>query len=144
MYRLNPLEFIKNLQALSFLDTSRIKLNCGDYRDYEYKKGDVVYCDPPYENTEQYDYEKNLITKTTYYSKKAKRNYTKTQKASFNSQEFYDWVYTRPYPVYFSSYEIGDKRFKTIWQKQKLLNFYYSKKENKRRHNTEYLYWNGK
>ena len=73
LYRLNL--FINRLQTSSI-----------DYKDYVYQDGDVVYCDPPYEDTAEY------LT-------------------SFNSKEFYDWVDSRPYPVYFSSYGISDTRF---------------------------------
>lgn len=74
----------------------RLELNCGSYIDYEYKKGDVVYCDIPYENTEKYC------------------------KEGFNHKEFYDWAATRPFTVYFSSYEISDSRFFVVWEKVKL------------------------
>lgn len=67
-------------------------------KQYEYKEGDVVYCDPPYENTAKYSED------------------------GFNHKEFYDWVASRPYRVYFSSYEISDNRFYKIWSKQKIQN----------------------
>ena len=48
----------------------------------------MVYCDPPYEGTAEYN------------------------KESFNHKEFYDWVASRPFEVFFSSYDnISDKRF---------------------------------
>ena len=34
----------------------------------------------------------------------------------FNHKEFYEWVKTRHYPVYFSSYEISDKSFSCIFE----------------------------
>ena len=73
----------------------QLEINCGSYLDYEYQDGDVVYCDPPYEGTAGY-------------------NQTK-----FNHKQFYDWVASRPYQVFFSSYKISDKRFKMIWAKSK-------------------------
>ena len=63
------------------------------YLDYEYKDGDVVYCDIPYENTEKYDNE-------------------------FNHQQFYDWAKIQDYPVYFSSYE-GIEGFNIVWEEKK-------------------------
>ena len=51
----------------------------------QWKKGD-----PPYEGTNNYD------------------------KTDFNHAEFYDWVASRPYKVYFSCYDISDKRFYTV------------------------------
>lgn len=86
-----------DLQQLERLERlERLELNCGSYIDYEYKKGDVVYCDIPYENTEKYC------------------------KEGFNHKEFYDWAATRPFTVYFSSYEISDSRFFVVWEKVKL------------------------
>ena len=83
----------KELEQLERLQ--QLEINCGSYLDYEYQDGDVVYCDPPYEGTEGY-------------------NQTK-----FNHKQFYDWVASRPYQVFFSSYKISDKRFKMIWAKSK-------------------------
>lgn len=73
----------------------RLELHCGSYVDYQHKEGDVVYCDPPYENTATYSED------------------------GFNHKEFYDWVASRPYQVYFSSYEISDTRFYKVWSKEK-------------------------
>ena len=72
----------------------QLELNCFDYKNYTYVDGDVVYCDIPYENTVGYGDE-------------------------FNHKEFYEWVKSRPYKVYFSSYEISDNSFDVVWQKEK-------------------------
>lgn len=90
---LQSLESLESLQRLQRLQS--LQINCGSYLDYQYKEGDVVYCDPPYENTATYSEE------------------------GFNHKEFYDWVASRPYRVYFSSYEISDSRFYPLWQKEK-------------------------
>lgn len=82
-----------SLQRLQRLQ--RLEVKQGSYLDYVYKDGDIVYCDPPYENT---------------------ANYNGT---NFNHTEFYDWVASRPYKIYFSSYEISDKRFYKVWSKEK-------------------------
>lgn len=92
-----------------------LQIRCGSYLDYKHEKGDIVYCDPPYESAATYG-------------------------ESFDHEEFYNWVASRNYPVYFSSYDnISDKRFKMIWAsgKRNLMNgaskmFKY-----------ECLYWNG-
>lgn len=89
----NDLQQLEQLERLQQLE--RLELVCGSYLDFAYKKGDVVYCDPPYEGTAEYD-------------------------GGFNHKEFYDWVASRPYRVYFSSYEISDKRFFRVWEKRKL------------------------
>lgn len=94
----------------------RPEINCGSYLDYQYQEGDIVYCDPPYEDTAKYD------------------------NVGFNHKQFYDWVASREYPVYFSSYQISDNRFNVVWQteKQSLLN---NSKATKKVV-TEYLYCN--
>lgn len=87
--RLQTLEKIQTLQRVSGVPL--IEINCGSYLDYEYQPGDIVYCDIPYENTKDYGKE-------------------------FNHKEFYDWAYSRPYQVFFSSYNnISDKRFPKIY-----------------------------
>lgn len=100
--RMQRLELLQSLQSLerlqslqSLANIGKVQINCGSYIDYEYKDGDVVYCDIPYENTAEYSED------------------------GFNHKEFYDWVYSRPYQVYFSSYEISDSRFYKIWSKEK-------------------------
>lgn len=55
-----------------------------DYRNYEHKEGDVVYCDPPYKGVQKYN------------------------EATFDHNAFYEWVRTRDYPVYFSEYSAQD------------------------------------
>lgn len=110
--RLQSQERLQRLQRLQRLE--KIKVQQGSYLDYIYEEGDIVYCDPPYEGTGNYD------------------------KTDFNHAEFYDWVASRPYKVYFSSYEISDKRFFKVWseKKRKLMCGACSDKV------TEYLYCN--
>lgn len=117
LQRLEQLEQLQRLQQLEQLERlQRLEINCGSYLDYQYREGDVVYCDPPYENTNQYD------------------------KDGFDHKQFYDWVASREYPVYFSSYEISDNRFNVIWQTEKLSLLNNSKDTKKVV--TEYLYCN--
>lgn len=93
LQRLQRLQSLERLQRLA--NFGKIQIKCSSYWDYEYKDGDVVYCDPPYEETAGYSEE------------------------GFNHQEFYNWVAAAPFPVYFSSYEISDGRFYPLWQKEK-------------------------
>ncbi len=87
--RLAPLE---RLQALTQLEAlQRLEVSNIDYRDYKYRDGDVVYCDVPYE--------------------KVGTNKCEDYGGVFNSLEFYEWVKSRPYRVFFSSYEITDSSF---------------------------------
>ena len=102
------------LQRLQRLQ--RLEINCGSYLDYQYRDGDIVYCDPPYEDTAKYE------------------------KDGFNHKQFYDWVASREYPVNFSSYEISDNRFNVVWQTEKQSLLDNSKETIKVV--TEYLYCN--
>lgn len=112
--QLKRLQNIERLQRLQSLE--KVEINCGSYLDYQYREGDIVYCDPPYEDTAKYD------------------------KDGFNHKQFYDWVASREYPVYFSSYEISDNRFNVVWQTEKQILLNNSKATKKVV--TEYLYCN--
>lgn len=90
--QIEPLQRIERLQQLERLNKT-IEISNISYDKYEYQDGDIVYLDPPYENTEDYG-------------------------EKFNSQKFYDWCYSRPYQVWFSSYKISDKRFKLVFAKE--------------------------
>ena len=90
---LEPLERLQRLQQLEhdrgnlFGNNVKLTLNTGNYTDYEYREGDVVYCDIPYENTKGYN------------------------KEGFDHKAFYDWALTRDYPIYISSYELPEGFF---------------------------------
>lgn len=86
--KLESLERIQALERMTFISDGRIQFTNKSYSEYEHKDGDVVYCDIPYETAA------------------GKVRYIK-----FNYEEFYEWADSRPYPVYFSSYEINDERF---------------------------------
>ena len=70
------------------IETSNIS-----YADYAYRDGDVVYCDPPYKNTNDYG-------------------------IRFDSDAFWEWARTRSYPVYVSEYQAPED-FVSIWNKEK-------------------------
>jgi hypothetical protein len=78
----------------------------------------LVYCDPPYEDTAEY------------------------REGGFNHKAFYEWVMTRPYPVYVSSYKVSDDRLKLVKaiNTRSLMN---SGFEDSASYNYENLYWNG-
>lgn len=117
LQRLQHLERLQQLQQLEQLGRlerlQQLEINCGSYLDYEHSDGDVVYCDPPYESREKYN------------------------KFDFNSQEFYDWVATRNYPVFFSSYKISDPRFFIVKEMSKRVLLSLVSKDG-----TEFLYCN--
>ncbi len=78
----------------------------------------IVYCDPPYEGTAEY------------------------REGAFNHKQFYDWVMSRDYPVYVSSYNVSDPRLKRVKaiNTRSLLAAAYSDKPS---YNYENIYWNG-
>lgn len=116
---LQSLERLERLQSLESLERlGHIKCTNMSYQDYEYQDGDIVYCDPPYENTTRYNNQ------------------------GFDSKAFYEWVKTRPYQVWFSSYEISDDSFykEKIFSLQKIM----SNVQDKKSYANEYLYSNKK
>jgi hypothetical protein len=90
---------LKRLDLQQLERLQQLELHNHDYREYQHKDGDVVYCDIPYENAESY------------------------QGNEFNHKEFYEWAKTRPYPVYFSSYEISDNNFNCIFEIKKRVTY---------------------
>ncbi len=88
----SSLESLERLESLESL--LPIEITNGSYLDYEYQDGDVVYCDPPYENTDCGGY------------------------SGFDSKTFYEWTLSRPYPVYFSSYS-APSDFHLVWEQDK-------------------------
>ena len=82
------LERYQRIQPLVGLQGAEI-VN-GDYKAYEYREGDVVYCDPPYMGCEGY-------------------NPNDKGNTDFDSVAFFDWAYKQPYPVYISHYPISDE-----------------------------------
>lgn len=89
--QLERLERLQQLEQLNRLEQRAIDLTNMSYLDYEYQDGDVVYLDPPYEGTAEYS-------------------------GGFNHKEFYDWAFSRDYPIWFSSYRnISDNRFKMVY-----------------------------
>lgn len=90
--QLERLERLQQLERLGWL--GQINVFCRSYQDYDFQKGDVVYCDPPYEGTAEYD-------------------------SPFNFKLFYEWAASRDYQIFFSNYNnISDERFKLIWAKK--------------------------
>jgi len=96
---LQSLQSLERLQSLECMqqDTS-ITATSSDYREYVHEDGDVVYCDPPYADTDQY------------------------KAGDFDSAAFWEWVRSRDYPVYVSEYSAPDD-FVSTWSKEKLCRF---------------------
>lgn len=89
---LRTLERIRSLQSLNSLEN--IYSDNMDYCKYEYRAGDVVYCDPPYDGTDGYG------------------------SSPFDSSAFWEWCRSRSYPVYVSEYKAPED-FVSIWSKEK-------------------------
>ena len=92
----DPTHRLLRLQCLSGLDLSKVEFSQMNYADYKREDGDVVYCDPPYANTE-------------FYGCNGK---------GFDTCAFWEWARTRDYPVYVSEYKAPDD-FVSIWSKKR-------------------------
>lgn len=77
---LESLERLESLQVIEAAD-QRLEVSSMDYRELEYRGGDVVYCDPPYAGHDPYS------------------------SGGFDSTAFWEWARTREFPVYVSEYE---------------------------------------
>ena len=87
--QIQHLERLERLQNLESLE-SYINSSSQDYSEIKVKQNSVIYCDIPYEATE------------TYFKQK------------FDYSRFYDWCCKQTEPLFISSYNISDPRFKCI------------------------------
>ena len=107
--RLQHLEHLERLQRLEFSSI--------DYVDFKAEKGDIIYCDPPYENTAEY-------------------------LKGVNHNSFFEWALSNKNAVFISEYQdLSKYGFVKVFEieKRQLLN-----KNSETKTNTEYLFWNGK
>lgn len=81
--RLENLESLERLQGIEGAE-QKLVVSSNDYRELEYREGDVVYCDPPYAGHDQYS------------------------SGSFDSAAFWEWARTMEFPVYVSEYAAPD------------------------------------
>lgn len=86
---------IQNLERLQILESlesleSYINSSSQDYSEVKIKQNSVIYCDIPYESTGIYF------------------------KQKFDYSRFYDWCCKQTEPLFISSYNISDPRFKCI------------------------------
>lgn len=92
--RLQSMESLERLKSLeSIVQQGIIETSSISYAYYEYRDGDVVYCDPPYKNTKGYEVE-------------------------FDTDAFWEWARTRDYPVYVSEYQ-APSDFVSVWSREK-------------------------
>ena len=87
--QIQNLERLERLQNLERRE-SYINSSSQDYSEIKIKQNSVIYCDIPYEGTE------------TYFKQK------------FDYSRFYDWCCKQTEPLFISSYNISDPRFKCV------------------------------
>ena len=80
--RIQSLQSLERLERLQGLEGAeqQLEVSSKDYRELDYREGDVVYCDPPYAGHDHYC------------------------SGGFDSSAFWEWVRTREFPVYVSEY----------------------------------------
>lgn len=91
---LRHLECLGRLQHLERL--GRLEIANNSYDQYVFRKGDIVYCDPPYFGTEGYN-------------------------SAFDFQSFWKWCENAEFPLFVSEYTFPYD-WKVIWQKKKRVN----------------------
>ena len=105
--RLQSLQSLQRLESLEGLESlerlERLEIHQGCYKEVELPEPSecVIYCDPPYINSEGYH-----------------KQTLKNGKTSFNHGEFYDYVESlarRGYKVFISEYEMPKDRFKSVF-----------------------------
>lgn len=96
---LESLQILGRLQRLPENSVEeRLTISGKDYAEISIPRGGVVYADPPYEGTMEYN------------------------GAPFNHARFWEWCRTRDFPVYISEYS-APSDFVEIWRKNKTCTF---------------------
>ncbi len=99
LQRLESLQILGRLQRLPENSVEeRLTISGKDYAEISIPRGGVVYADPPYEGTMEYN------------------------GAPFNHARFWEWCRTRDFPVYISEYS-APSDFVEIWRKNKTCTF---------------------
>ena len=89
LQQLQQLEQLMQLQQLERLTFTNLS-----YEKIEIKPDSIIYCDPPYAGTGEYD-------------------------GKFDHKKFLDWAHSQPNPVFISEYKIDDLRFKPVFKIKK-------------------------
>lgn len=96
------LQSLESLQRLNRINELRgicdIEVSSASCYAYQHRDGDVVYCDPPYADTNGYD--------------------GRSSKTKFDSEAFFSWAESRPYPVFISEYQVPPG-FSPVWRRRK-------------------------
>lgn len=93
LQKLQQLEGLERLQQLDRLQGLQRKITFSNlsYENVEIDGNSIIYCDPPYKGTAEYDGNKN-----------------------FNHAAFLDWASDIKHPVFISEYDIKDARFRPV------------------------------
>jgi len=90
--QLQQLERLRQLQQLQQLQQlERVEFSNKSYDEVEIKDNSIIYCDPPYKGTGDYQ-------------------------NSFNTESFLEWAHKQSQPVFISEYNITDKRFHCVFK----------------------------
>lgn len=133
LLRLEQLESLNQMEHLTAITDStqfkeRIKFYKMDWKELlnnippEILEKSIIYCDPPYQDTKQYQFGKD-----------------------FNYEEFWKWFRESPYSIYVSSYKAPKDILPLTFElKTQLLDNGHRGDNKKKKVATENVYWNGK
>lgn len=110
LQRLQRLQGLQGLQSLQSLQTTN-----KDYRNLKFRPNSIIYCDPPYQGTADYN-------------------------TRFNHNDFCDWCLRQDNPVYISEYNMPSQ----FIQVEKYAHRSTLSASNNRKKTIEKIYWNGK
>lgn len=94
LQNLQSMNNLRRLQSLQRLE-SNLQVFSSDYQSVEIPHDSVVYCDPPYKGTSEYNV------------------------GGFDHERFYDWLRTRDFLVWVSEYAMPDD-FVSVWNRNKI------------------------
>lgn len=102
--RLLSVQALARVRALESVQAlARVQESYGPYTECKHEDGDVVYCDPPYADVSE---------------DCGGYRFLKRAGIQFDNAAFWEWAYSRPYPVFVSEYH-APKNFVPIWAKGK-------------------------
>lgn len=105
--RLEQLQRLQKLQKLHRLERlQQLTLSSKSYDDIYIEDNAIIYCDPPYAGTAEYD-----------------------GNTKFNHKTFLDWADAQNNPVFISEYDVKDSRFRRLFTISKRSLFGGSKKD---------------
>lgn len=95
---LDRLQELVNIESANLIKSlrnqsaaQRLSVTLGDYQQVHIEPDSIIYCDPPYRNTDDYD-----------------------NGTPFDHERFYDWCCRQSVPVFISEYDMPSDRFRCI------------------------------